>query len=110
MARIYRDTKPLSVKEYQEQIGQGISGEINGKLVKLGSSIWVGAEEIATNESRVFVSIDNSVLGYFKITNQYRNEFVSIIEGLRSNYNLHLLSGDLIMLIISIETILIRTN
>jgi len=88
------DINLQEVRDYKEQIGQGLFGIVNSKEIKLGSPIWVGLKDVNSKETRVYVSIDTKQIGFFRISNSYRNEFISIIKDLNKGYNLHLLSGD----------------
>ncbi len=47
-----------------------------------------------TNGTHVFVAINNEVLGYYSIANQYRHGLSTLIANLKPQYPLYLLSGD----------------
>ncbi len=83
-----------TVESYAETTGKGIEGTVNGILLKIGSASWVQTNEEEGKSTKVYVSINNQYSGYFKIENEYRREFLSIIKELGNQYNLHLLSGD----------------
>jgi Cu+-exporting ATPase len=84
----------------KEVAGKGIEGEIEGSTIQIGSDTFVGiAGTIATNGfdtplTQVFVSIDNELKGYFAFTNKYRDGIDSLTKNLRTDYTLHVLSGD----------------
>jgi len=84
----------FSIENYKDKIGEGVSGVVGDAIIKLGSASWVGVDLPATFSTRVYVSLNDEVLGCFEISNKYRNEFVSIVGQLNKDYNLHLLSGD----------------
>lgn len=86
--------KHIKVKNYTEVVGKGIKGTVNGVNVSLGSRSWVGVEKSNTLASEVHIKINEIYLGYYKIENEYRKEFLSIIDSLANKYNLHVLSGD----------------
>jgi P-type Cu+ transporter len=87
------DLKRLQLTDYEEVVGKGIQGKIDGKNVRLGSAIFLNVPFLLQGTS-VYISIDNKFLGYFSFQNTYRKGFKEIIESLQKAYNLHLLTGD----------------
>lgn len=86
--------KPIDVKDYSEVAGKGIKGTINNVKILLGSRTWVGVPKSDSLASEVHIKYGEQYLGYYKIENEYRKEFLSIIKELGEQYNLHVLSGD----------------
>lgn len=86
----------LEVDHYEEIPGMGITGLINGKRINLGSAIFVTGEEGGGNarESRVYISIEGKLRGYFTFSNAYRNGLDKVIRNLSKKFDLHLISGD----------------
>lgn len=87
----------LEISDYQEIPSKGIQGIINGCMVKLGSAAYVGFVGELKNDfsSRVFIQIENDILGYYIIKKKYRAGINDLINNLRhENYDLHLISGD----------------
>jgi P-type Cu+ transporter len=84
------------VDDFCETPASGLAGVIEGHLVKAGSEGFVnGTEsEFKTYTSRVFVSIDDRLMGFISIRNQYRPGMDQAISDLKKKYELHLLSGD----------------
>jgi Cu+-exporting ATPase len=83
------------VKDYNEILGEGISGIIEGKFVKIGSARFiVNKEKNLSLGSTVYVSIDDVYLGYFEIKNVYRSHLKEVIWKLKKQFNLSILSGD----------------
>lgn len=91
------------VTDFNEIFGKGISGKILSKRVVLGSEFFVTGGSVIKNNidkgsfgssSKVYVSINNDVKGYFNIENSYREGLKEIINNLRKDLNLYLLSGD----------------
>lgn len=64
-----------SIEDYKEITGKGIEGTVDGNFVKIGSAEFVDSENMNgnTSGSKIFVSINNDVKGFYKISNQYRN-------------------------------------
>lgn len=80
---------------YKEETGKGIEAEISGNKVKIGSKSFVDAKSSdEALSTKVFISINNEVLGYFEITNKYREGLTDLISSLENNCELALLSGD----------------
>jgi P-type Cu+ transporter len=82
------------LSEFQEIIGQGVSAIVNGILVKIGSSEFVGNSEIPKGtHSVVHLSMD-SYIGYFEIKTTYRKGIFEVLNQLKHRVKLSLLSGD----------------
>ena len=97
----------LDVSSFDEKHGEGIEGVVLDKIIMLGSGSFVSglfddenqsesSDEIFADkmDSRVFLSINNEVLGYFKISNFYREGIENLVNSLSDKYSLALLSGD----------------
>jgi len=89
-------SKSLSVKQYHERKGLGAVGIINGYEVKLGSAEYITGKRntIEADGSKVYIAINNDVLGYFSIKTAYRIGLEKIIHQLRNRFKLALISGD----------------
>lgn len=81
------------VDRYREQVGRGISGNVNGHELKLGSAVFLGLT--ATDKgSVVHILIDGRYCGHFTAEQRWRTGFKQIALKLAKNTDLHLLSGD----------------
>ncbi len=93
-----RQINILMLHDFNEINGKGIEGTILGSKIKLGSKSFVvneGNDEISGKvNSLVFLSINNEVLGYFEISNSYREGMDKTIKSLEKDYRTYLLSGD----------------
>jgi len=95
-------TTELDVADYQEVVGQGITGKIDGHLVRLGRLDWAKALVDAEADcgpttgadTSSYLSIDKKMRGLFRFTNKYREGTPQMLSGLRDKYRLALLSGD----------------
>ncbi|MEO1254141.1 MAG: HAD-IC family P-type ATPase, partial [Bacteroidota bacterium] len=86
------DKIPISL--FKEDTGKGFTAEVNGVLVKVGSSTYLkGSVDANANESVVFIAYLNKK-GVFKIKSSYRKGVFSMLEQLKKNYFLSVLSGD----------------
>ncbi len=89
------------IYDFEEKIGFGIEGktkqENKEQLWKIGSATFVNykAEIKNGHVSRVFVSENGAVKGYFELSNPLRNGAFELLEELKvKNVKLSLLSGD----------------
>jgi len=87
-----------AVSNFQEIAGMGMAGVADGFSIRMGSSAWLGADSPAgvddNSGSRVYLKIDEELVGYFTIVNKYRQGVKGLIETLISKYKMFLLSGD----------------
>lgn len=80
---------------YDEQQGKGIVAIVNGHEVVIGSASLVGLNEVGQNQgTRVYVRIDQILLGFVSFKNHYRAGMEASIASLSENYDLAVLSGD----------------
>lgn len=88
--------RSLPVKSYQDLKGQGTSGLVSGRVVKMGSAEFVLGQQSSDSRSgsRVYVSIDSEFKGCFIINNTYRKGLQESIAGLKDKFSLNILSGD----------------
>jgi P-type Cu+ transporter len=94
------DGKNLVIDGFREIPGKGILGKINGKTFKIGSLEFIKSDGyLATNENgtgkaKIFVDVDGKLMGSFQTADKYREGLEETIMGLKSNYDISLLSGD----------------
>lgn len=87
--------KQYTALDYQEKVGRGISGLIDGQLIRLGSTAFLGIDPITQIQgSAVHVMIEDQYLGSFLSSQQWRNGFKELVLSLGRHADLHLLSGD----------------
>lgn len=85
-----------NIEDFKETSGKGIEGTVDGNFVKIGSAEFVNSKNKNENFSgtKIFISVNNEVKGFYKISNQYRNGLKEIINSFGNKFNLSLLSGD----------------
>ena len=83
----------LDLSSFQEATGKGIEAVINGKKVRLGSNSWVNASS-SMKGTAVYVSIDDEVIGHFRISTSYRSGLKGVLKKLSRFVNISVLSGD----------------
>lgn len=85
----------FEIDKFQEIPSLGITAEVNGVKVNIGSKKFVsGKDETDTESTNVYVFIDDTILGFFKIENIYREGLKEVINNFRKHNKLYLLSGD----------------
>lgn len=97
---IYAKLKNVSVKNvtnFKEEKGYGISGEMDGQKIIIGSANFVnipGDENNGNDVTKAFVKIQDKVKGYYQFKNTYRTGLKEIISCLKTNFKIFLLTGD----------------
>jgi len=86
--------KTTKIDQYQEVSGAGVIGVVNGISYKIGSSSFVTGEKHEEGGTRVYIAENGNLLGYYKIENSLRPDMPLLIESLKSEYQLCVLSGD----------------
>jgi Cu+-exporting ATPase len=83
------------VTKFDEIPGLGITGVVYGNLIKVGSKEYINHKAEDDNIStRIFVSVNDEVLGFFTVTNSYREGIGEVVKSLSKRFKLSLLSGD----------------
>ena len=82
----------------KESTGQGISGIVEGHLVKVGKLDYVKPQEkaVTVNATAVYISIDDKYAGYITFKDQVRPESAETIARLKRQSGAHImmLTGD----------------
>ncbi|TVQ76025.1 MAG: HAD family hydrolase [Flavobacteriales bacterium] len=78
--------------EYQEFQGKGIEGRVNNLHIRIGSAAFTNAE--IQEEGRVYLEVDERVLGYFSWKNHYRLGLSTMLKKLGDRFKISLISGD----------------
>lgn len=81
----------LTVDQWTEHAGKGISAVCNGAKILIGSAAWIGANEY--DDADVLVKIDERVTAFYWQA-AVRDEVDDILRDLRKDYDISLLSGD----------------
>jgi Cu+-exporting ATPase len=85
------------VTDFREFPGQGLTGNISGNRVKLGSERLIPNAIYLTNQSLasiVHVEINGKYRGYFSLPLNYRKGIRRMIKRLGNRFRVYLLSGD----------------
>jgi Cu+-exporting ATPase len=93
-----RAAKTPQVDHFQDFPGKGLAGIVEGRPVRLGSASWLRDQGIRIEDepagSASHAAIDGVHIGAFVISQALRAEAATLLESLRSRYELALLSGD----------------
>lgn len=89
-------SKTQIVKHFIEEKGKGVTGEVNGVKIKLGSPSYMLLKKDlnADDGSYVYVSFDDEIQGCFVIRNTYREGLNELFETLANKYQMAIISGD----------------
>lgn len=83
----------LKIDSFEEVAGKGFICQIGNHKIRVGSAEWVGAEYSDENESQVHIFIDG-YRGYYSLKSDYRNAIFDMLERLKGQFKMHVLSGD----------------
>lgn len=87
----------LSLDEFNEHTGKGISSGSKGSKMKIGSSSFVKESETETkelNKTAVHISSNEEYKGCYIFKNSYREGLAHLFKELGENKQLFILSGD----------------
>ncbi|POY37517.1 heavy metal translocating P-type ATPase [Solitalea longa] len=85
----------LAINSLTEVPGFGLEAKVDSTLIRIGSANYLGVNDDSVNTAgKVYIAINEQVLGCFTITNQYRSGIDKLIQKLKNHYSLLLLSGD----------------
>lgn len=95
ICQFWPNVKKLNTIDYYELPGMGITADIDGYTVRVGSLRLVEGDNTSnsSDSSEVHMKVDDKYLGYFSIRQSYRDG-IAEIKKLREKYHLYLLSGD----------------
>ncbi len=90
------EEKIIKADNFRENIGEGLKGVFEGNEVYLGSYNYVGSpQELShSNETSVYVRINDHTKGRFIFKNVYRPGLEQLVKRLKPKYGLMILSGD----------------
>lgn len=86
-----------TVDDFAEVPGKGLQGKVSSYKVKIGSADFIGKHDEQNPDglfTRVYISIDEKLLGYYEISATYRNGLANLINSFKKTLNLSLITGD----------------
>lgn len=91
----FEQEKTTAVAHFEEVTGKGISGEVNGLHIALGSASFLQLEtDQMLSETVVHLAINGVYQGKFVFDNPYRAGMETLLSRLHSHCELVVLSGD----------------
>lgn len=88
----------LCLANFQEVVNRGLTGWVNGIKIQLGSSKLatkpLPEESAQDTAGKVFVFWQNSCRGYFRLESHYRDGFPQLLQDVKDNYEIAVVSGD----------------
>jgi Cu+-exporting ATPase len=86
-------TKPVT--DFTDVTGAGLMGKADGFFVRIGSATFLGIKtENPFSDTRVYISVDGEILGYYSFDHALRPGLSSLVSKLKERFKLFLLSGD----------------
>ncbi len=88
--------KGLSLEYLDEIKGEGIEAVYKGQIIRLGSAAFTGYRtQVERNGGNlVFLTIEGLEIGFFHINSGLRTTAEQVMNTLRADFKLHILSGD----------------
>lgn len=84
-----------TLTNFQEIQGQGLAGQFDDYLIKVGSETLVGVSKSEkTKGGKVYIKINDTVLGHFSIQPKYRSGLKRLFDFFKGFASTHLISGD----------------
>ncbi len=92
----------FDINKFNEKTGEGIEGVILGNRIRVGSIDFISNQNNINPSferkknlgTRVYLSMNEKVIGYFQFSNEYRKGIGELLQNLSSKYSINLLSGD----------------
>lgn len=92
-AYLSKESTP-SPEEFQELSGRGLSGQVNGLKLRLGSESWLMHRSSQGADPSVVVEINGQVKGVYRLPQAIRKGVEGLTKELRDAHQLSLVSGD----------------
>ncbi len=84
----------LEATGFKEVIGKGISAQVEGQEIQLGSAGFVSADDTDSNQTLIHVKMGDLNKGRFVISNTYRKGLDKTLGRLSADYDISVLTGD----------------
>jgi len=83
-----------SVEHFEEVLGKGIKGVVDGVGIVLGSADFISGKNHNSTDTMIHIKIDDVIKGKFVFKNFYREGLKHVFNSLAPDYALTILSGD----------------
>jgi Cu+-exporting ATPase len=84
----------MQITEWEELVGIGIQGIIDGHAIKIGSASWIKDAGDDKDKGNVFIEIDGQYMGYLSYRRTWRQGAASLIAWAKNKGQTFILSGD----------------
>lgn len=85
---------PMTIEEYQEESGKGLTAKIGGKRYRIGSRSFVGGKSAAEKLQEVWIEMEGEVFGCYSIHKRFRAGLEELSGELGRSYDISIISGD----------------
>ena len=93
--RLLAEQDIITLDEYQEIQGKGVSAKADDQQIKIGSAAFVGRnQEEDTGKTVVHISTNETYKGCFVFRNEYRESMSDLFQKLSERMDVAVLSGD----------------
>ncbi|KAB2816114.1 heavy metal translocating P-type ATPase [Phaeocystidibacter marisrubri] len=83
------------VDSFEEVVGSGVIGEVNGVKWRVGSTQWIGEDgESLPNKSVVWIEKNGEAIGHFALTHAWREGVSEVVESLAPYAKQTVVTGD----------------
>src|SRR5690606_29679954 len=94
IATSIKSREEKEIKDFREIPGKGIEAVVDSVAIKMGSAAFIGCSHISDKtHATVFVSVNEEIVGYFKIITTLRKGMHSLLQRIGRS-RVALLSGD----------------
>jgi P-type Cu+ transporter len=94
LVKFIGSTGDMLVAGFNEATGQGIEGLVEDDWLKIGSKEFVTGEKNKEEGTATCISIDGKLYGRFVFYNHYRESIPELMQKLKKNYRLSVITGD----------------
>lgn len=85
---------PPAVEDFKALPGQGVSGRVEGRRLRLGSPALLGADPQGDPRTRIYLEVDGQTAGWMALADPLREDAAQAVADLRKHYQVSILSGD----------------
>jgi len=82
------------ISDFKEVLGKGVAGKVNDNVVKLGSSNFVNFRGDQSNQTNIYVKINDRIKGKYVFQNSYRKGLQDVFQILNPYFKISILTGD----------------
>jgi Cu+-exporting ATPase len=97
IAQHLRNFERINPDSFEEIFGSGINSKFGSNELKIGSAEFIDVDNnksFSPLATKVYISFNGIVKGYFSFKNKYRENLSEMSEHLKENYHISVLSGD----------------